>query len=81
MESVGTIRKWRPSKGWGVIDSTDTPGGCWAFWTAIDLGSGAPDQLRVAGLEAGQQVQFDWEPATQDGYAYRAIRIVPVEDD
>lgn len=80
MTSFGVIRKWRQAKGWGVIDSDDTPGGCWSFWTAIDLGDAAHDSLRIAGLEPGQPVDFDWVPATQDGYLFRATRVVPITD-
>jgi CspA family cold shock protein len=29
------------------------------------------------GLAAGQLVEFEWEPAHQDGYAYRALRAWP----
>jgi CspA family cold shock protein len=24
------VREWHDDEGWGVLDSTETPGGCWA---------------------------------------------------
>jgi CspA family cold shock protein len=65
-----TVRDWHEAEGWGVVDSTETPGGCWTLFSAVD----------VAGyrrLTPGQSVQLDWESPGQDGYAYRAVRVVP----
>jgi cold shock CspA family protein len=33
MDSVGTVRVWRREEGWGVIDSPDTPDGCFAHFS------------------------------------------------
>jgi cold shock protein len=62
---TGTVRFWHDELGWGVLDSDETPGGCWAHFSA----------LRVPGyraLSAGERVHFDWEAGQQDGYSYRA---------
>ncbi|MBF6438391.1 hypothetical protein [Nocardia cyriacigeorgica] len=32
--SVGTVTQWHNDKGWGVIDSPDTAGGCWFHYYA-----------------------------------------------
>jgi CspA family cold shock protein len=68
MVTTGIVRFWDDEAGWGVIDSPATPGGCWAHFSGIV----APG---YRSLRAGQQVLLDWEPADQDGYAFRAISI------
>ena len=35
MTTVGTVRRWHDEEGWGVIDSPDTPGGCWAHYSNV----------------------------------------------
>ncbi|MBA3419206.1 MAG: hypothetical protein ACR2KO_01140 [Geodermatophilaceae bacterium] len=70
MATVGTVREWRDGEGWGVIDSADTPGGCWTHYS----------QVAVPGyrsLPAGQVVELEWEAPGQDGYPYRAVRVWP----
>ena len=64
------VRTWQADEGWGVIDSQDTPGGCWAHFSSV----------RVPGyraLAAGQSVTFDFEAAEQDGYCFRAVEVWP----
>jgi CspA family cold shock protein len=64
----GVIREWRHDDGWGVIDSDETPGGCWVHFT----------HLRMAGwraAEPGQGVTFTFEPGPQDGFDYRAVDV------
>jgi cold shock protein len=56
--------------GRGVIDSDQTTGGCWTHFSSIDV----PGYRTLA---AGQPVELDWEPADQDGYAYRAVAVWP----
>ncbi|WP_203819652.1 hypothetical protein [Paractinoplanes ferrugineus] len=34
MADPGVVRSWIPSEGWGVLDSSATPGGCWAHSAA-----------------------------------------------
>jgi CspA family cold shock protein len=85
MSTVGTVRVWHREKGWGVIDSPDTPGGCWAhfshLWNDKIPETGAGEVVEVSGgfREAfeGETVDFEWEPANQDGYAFRAISVRP----
>ena len=79
------MRVWHADEGWGVLDSTDTPGGCWVHFSAFhgdairDLGFGS---YRIRGgyahLVAGETVDFDWEQVTdQDGYTFRATAARP----
>lgn len=64
--TAGVVREWHPELGWGVLDAAETPGGCWAHFSHLGLrGYGY--------LEPGRAVDFAWEPADQDGYAYRAL--------
>ncbi|MGW0252600.1 hypothetical protein ACWDYH_38840 [Nocardia goodfellowii] len=67
MSAAGTIREWHVEEGWGVVDSPATPGGCWASFTSV------MSQRRH--FIAGEHVEFDYEPAEQDGYAFRAQRV------
>ena len=69
-QTTGTVREWHGELGWGVLDSPDTPGGCWAHFSHID-GTG----FRT--LTVGTNVQLDWEPAQQDGHS---LRIQPLDE-
>jgi cold shock protein len=53
-----------------VLDSSETPGGCWGHFSEIEM-----DGFRS--LRPGQRVELEWEAPGQDGYDYRALRIVP----
>ncbi len=68
MVTSGIVRAWRDEEGWGVIDSPDTPGGCWAHFSSVAMPG-------YRSLHAGQMVTLDFEDAEQDGYAFRAIRV------
>ncbi|HEY7174032.1 MAG TPA: cold shock domain-containing protein [Micromonosporaceae bacterium] len=68
--TTATVREWRDDEGWGVLDSPDTPGGCWAHFSHIDMPG-------YRALNSGQAVRLDWESASQDGFDYRAVRVVP----
>ena len=71
MTTSGLVREWHDGDGWGVIDSPETPGGCWVHFS----------HLLVAGyksLEAGQDVELTFEVAEQDGYGFRAVEVWPV---
>lgn len=64
IDDAAIVREWHTEDGWGVIDSSRTPGGCWVLWT----------DFRESGLHSlrqGQRVLLEWEPVAQDGYAFR----------
>jgi len=66
----GVVREWAADEGWGVIDSPETPGGCWAHFGALhDAG--------LVALTTGQHVTFDFVRVEQDGFHYRASRVWP----
>ncbi|NLU64862.1 cold shock domain-containing protein [Rhodococcus sp. HNM0563] len=67
--TTGVVRTWNDEDGWGVIDSPQTPGGCWAHFSHI-----VDDGFRT--VEVGAVVAFEWQQVTdQDGYRYCAIRV------
>jgi cold shock protein len=68
MASTGLVRLFDADAGWGVIDGPDVPGGCWVHFSAI-----AATGYRQ--LSAGQRVSFRAEPANQDGFAFRAVKV------
>ncbi|MEO8708892.1 MAG: cold shock domain-containing protein [Lacisediminihabitans sp.] len=63
--SIGRVSSWLPDDGWGVIESPETPGGCWTHFSALEM----PGYHE---LHPDQVVDFEWEKVDQDGYAYRA---------
>jgi CspA family cold shock protein len=66
----GSIRSWDDEQGWGVLDSADTPGGCWAHFSVV-RGAG------LGAMQPGAPVLFDFEVGEQDGYSYRATDVTP----
>lgn len=66
------VRTWDDEEGWGVLDCPGTPGGCWAHFSHIETEG---DGFRS--LAPGARVTLEWEREEQDGYAYRAVRVVP----
>lgn len=64
----GRVLAWRSEEGWGVIETGATPGGCWAHFSSVEM-----DGYRA--LHVGQQVTVEYEPAAQDGYQWRALRV------
>jgi CspA family cold shock protein len=64
-----TVREWDDEQGWGVLDSRETPGGCWAHYSAVEMPG-------FRSLAAGQKVTLEWEAVEQDGYQCRAVRVV-----
>lgn len=68
--TVGTIRRWLPLKGHGVIDSDETPGGCWVHFSNF-VGYGMPG---IDQLAPGVAVLFTWQPARQDSFNFRAVK-------
>ena len=68
MASIGSVRGFDADEGWGVIDGPDVPGGCWVHFSAI-AGDG------YGQLSAGERVSFHAEAASQDGFAFRAVKV------
>jgi len=72
-------REWHDEVGWGVLDSSETPGGCWTHFSVIDTPLiRRTGNLRVSefkSLSAGDLVDLEWEAPGQDGFAYRAVAV------
>lgn len=66
--AVGVVREWHDRDGWGVLDSEETPGGCWAHVSHLKMAG-------EARAEAGQTVTFTFESGRQDGFDYRALDV------
>lgn len=85
MASSGLVSFWSVDEGWGVIESPDTPSGCWFQYSDLwalrypPLTSGESirqfDRNRSAVV--GEQVEFWWEKIQQDDYIYRAVNVQP----
>ncbi|TQK69950.1 MULTISPECIES: cold-shock protein [unclassified Nocardioides] len=71
MRVQGTVRLWHDEEGWGVFDSPETPGGCWAHFSAVDVPG-------FKTLKPGDRVDFDFEAADQDGFAFLANNARPI---
>ena len=69
----GIVRSWVDEEGWGVIDSLETPGGCWAHYSHLSMAG-----FRT--LSAGDTVRLEWESPgfLQDGFAFRSVRVSPL---
>lgn len=63
--ATGVVREWNGEDGWGVLDSDETPGGCWVHYSSLDMAG-------YRTLRPGQHVSFTFETGSQDGYDYRA---------
>lgn len=68
----GTVREWHAEDGWGVLDSEDTPGGCWAHYSTVLMAG-------YRTLQAGQEVRFTFEAPGQDGHAFSAEEVWPAD--
>jgi CspA family cold shock protein len=70
--TTATVRAWYAEEGWGVLDSPQTPGGCFAHFSNLDMAG-------YRALQPGAAVTLTWEAPgfKQDGYDYRAVRVVP----
>ncbi|MGH3629266.1 MAG: cold-shock protein [Sciscionella sp.] len=70
MTTRGIVRFWLDEDGWGVVDSPETPGGCWTHFSVICTAG-------FRSLAVGQEVELEWEAPGQDGYPFRAVRTWP----
>lgn len=70
MMTTAVVRTWHAEDGWGVLDCAETPGGCWGHFSNVQAEG-------FRSLSAGQRVELTWEAAEQDGYAFRAVTIIP----
>lgn len=67
---LATVREWHDDLGWGVLDSAETPEGCWTHFSAIET-----EVHEYLKLRTGDVVELEWEAPGQDGFAYRAVLV------
>lgn len=72
MTTTGVVRSWSIEAMWGIIDSDETPGGCWTLFHSVAV-DGFP------ALREGQQVEFEWEAldSPMHGCSFSTIRAWP----
>jgi CspA family cold shock protein len=73
MTILAVVKEWH-DEGWGVLESQETPGGCWAHFSKAAVPG-------FASFSPGQSVWLDWESPGQDGYTFRAVRFWPEGSD
>lgn len=74
---TGSVRVWYAEQGWGVFDSAETPGGCWA-----DAKEVMPMEQPLD-LYPGSPVRFAWmdiSPLLIEGFRYRAHSFYPIDE-
>lgn len=66
----GTVKFFKPDKGYGAITSPELPDGsdAWVHFSVIEM-----DGYRY--LDAGDRVEFDYEARQQDSYRFVATRV------
>lgn len=73
------VREWNEDEGWGVVDSPETPGGCWAHFSAIETPrierSDSHEPYEYAVLRPNETVELVWEQFPQDGFEHRAVAL------
>ncbi len=76
---VATVREWHEDLGWGVLDSSETPGGCWTHYSNIESAvlrredNAEVSEYKV--LKVGEVVALAWEAPGQDGFDFRAVAV------
>lgn len=67
--ATGVVKFYKAEKGWGAISSPELPDSLDAFvhFSAIEAEG-------YKAFEQGDQVEFDYEPAQQDSFRFRATR-------
>jgi len=64
----GVVRAWNADEGWGVVDSVETPGGCWVHFSNVDV-------TGFRSLHVGESVNLAWEAYEQDEFLFRALSV------
>ncbi|MFD9662880.1 cold shock domain-containing protein [Rhodococcus sp. NPDC059968] len=72
MTTTGVVRSWSIQEMHGIIDSDETPGGCWTLFHSVAV-EGFPS------LREGQQVEFEWDAldSPMHGCNFYTIRAWP----
>jgi CspA family cold shock protein len=73
--TLGTVIRWDDGRSGAVVESAETPGGCWAPASVVVHSTSGDGKLR-----AGQVVELDWTDVAAEGLPFSAVRVVPRED-
>lgn len=70
---TAVVREWNEEEGWGVLDCPQTPGGWFVHFSNLETaGYRSLTRGSIVDLEQWEAPGFE-----QDGYDYRAVRVVP----
>jgi CspA family cold shock protein len=74
---TATVREWHDDLGWGVVDSPETPGGCWVHFSHIEspviANSDGVEISEYKELAPGETVALEWTTPGQDGWDFQAV--------
>jgi CspA family cold shock protein len=73
--TLGTVVRWDDARGGAVIESSETPGGCWADASVVVHSTSGDHALR-----AGQVVELEWTDVAAGGLPFSALKVVPRSD-
>ena len=73
--TLGTVVRWDEARGGAVIESPETPGGCWADASVVVHSTSGGGALR-----AGQVVELEWTDVAAGGLPFSALRVAPRGD-
>lgn len=62
------VRVWHDEEGWGVVDSPETPGGCWVHFSHVDIEG-------YRSLRGVDRVELEYREVPQDGYRFAAVHV------
>jgi CspA family cold shock protein len=65
------VREWHDDEGWGVVDCADLEAACWVHFSVVEM-------TGYRRLDEGALVRCVVERAAQDGYGYRATKVIPL---
>jgi cold shock protein len=71
MSVKAKVRQWSDEEGWGVLDSPETPGGCWVSFTALEM-------TGYRSLRNTEWVELDWQVSRADSFSFTATRVRPL---
>jgi cold shock protein len=71
----GTVKFYKEDRGWGAISSPELPEGldAWVHFSVIEM-----DGYRALEPGAAVEFEYEYEPAMQDSFRFRATRGRPL---
>lgn len=79
-----SVREWYADEGWGVLESPETPGGCWVHFSVIESrpieSQASTYKTTYKTLTVGESVELEWGSPGQDGFDFRARAVRRLSD-